>query len=156
MLICFTIHTSNIVLVYLHPVEWKDVDRIILSSFLVLFVPYLFLTTAYRKNLSELDEVQRYFSQKLTRSLPDFSDGNRSQPSHGEQEGDHQGLRSREVDPNRCHLLRKSSQLVSQVSSLISGKLLLGLGFLVRSCTEAFLKSSCNRNQCLVMVVSMC
>uniref|UniRef100_A0A8C3LK67 C2 domain containing 3 centriole elongation regulator n=1 Tax=Chrysolophus pictus TaxID=9089 RepID=A0A8C3LK67_CHRPC len=78
------------------------------------------LLTALRKNLSELDEVQRYFSQKLTRSLPDFSDGNRSQPSHGEQEGDHQGLRSREVDPNRCHLLRKSSQLVSQVSSLIS------------------------------------
>uniref|UniRef100_A0A8C3LMG5 C2 domain containing 3 centriole elongation regulator n=1 Tax=Chrysolophus pictus TaxID=9089 RepID=A0A8C3LMG5_CHRPC len=91
------------------------------------------LLTALRKNLSELDEVQRYFSQKLTRSLPDFSDGNRSQPSHGEQEGDHQGLRSREVDPNRCHLLRKSSQLVSQVSSLISGKLLLGLGFLIRS-----------------------
>uniref|UniRef100_A0A669R0X4 C2 domain containing 3 centriole elongation regulator n=1 Tax=Phasianus colchicus TaxID=9054 RepID=A0A669R0X4_PHACC len=78
------------------------------------------LLTALRKNLSELDEVQRYFSQKLTRSLPDFSDGNRSQPSHGEQEGDHQGLRSREVDPNQCHLLRKSSQLVSQVSSLIS------------------------------------
>ncbi|XP_072183115.1 C2 domain-containing protein 3 [Excalfactoria chinensis] len=78
------------------------------------------LLTALRKNLSELDEVQRYFSQKLTRSLPDFSDGNRSQPSHGEQESDHQGLRNREVDPNRCHLLRKSSQLVSQVSSLIS------------------------------------
>ncbi|XP_040517813.1 C2 domain-containing protein 3 isoform X3 [Gallus gallus] len=78
------------------------------------------LLTALRKNLSELDEVQRYFSQKLTRSLPDFSDGNRSQPSHREQESDRQGMRSREVDPNRCHLLRKSSQLVSQVSSLIS------------------------------------
>uniref|UniRef100_A0A8C2T1H1 C2 domain containing 3 centriole elongation regulator n=1 Tax=Coturnix japonica TaxID=93934 RepID=A0A8C2T1H1_COTJA len=58
------------------------------------------LLTALRKNLSELDEVQRYFSQKLTRSLPDFSDGNRSQPSHGE----------------------KSSQLVSQVSSLITDR----------------------------------
>ncbi|XP_048797723.1 C2 domain-containing protein 3 isoform X2 [Lagopus muta] len=79
------------------------------------------LLTALRKNLSELDEVQRYFSQKLTRSLPDFSDGNRSQPSHREQESDHQGLRSREMDSNQCHLLRKSSQLVSQVSSLISG-----------------------------------
>ncbi|XP_065601799.1 C2 domain-containing protein 3 [Cyrtonyx montezumae] len=78
------------------------------------------LLTALRKNLSELDEVQRYFSQKLTRSFPDFSDGNRSQPSHGEQESDHQGLKSRGVDPNQCHLLRKSSQLVSQVSSLIS------------------------------------
>ncbi|XP_040517816.1 C2 domain-containing protein 3 isoform X7 [Gallus gallus] len=81
------------------------------------------LLTALRKNLSELDEVQRYFSQKLTRSLPDFSDGNRSQPSHREQESDRQGMRSREVDPNRCHLLRKSSQLVSQVSSLISALL---------------------------------
>ncbi|XP_021239807.1 C2 domain-containing protein 3 isoform X3 [Numida meleagris] len=78
------------------------------------------LLTALRQNLSELDEVQRYFSQKLTRSFPDFSDGNRSQPSHREQESDRQGLRSREVDPNGCHLLRKSSQLVSQVSSLIS------------------------------------
>ncbi|NXJ08454.1 C2CD3 protein, partial [Odontophorus gujanensis] len=78
------------------------------------------LLTALRKNLSELDEVQRYFSQKLTRSFPDFSDGNRSQPSHGEQESDHQGSKSRGVDPNQCHLLRKSSQLVSQVSSLIS------------------------------------
>ncbi|OXB70069.1 UNVERIFIED_CONTAM: hypothetical protein H355_002819, partial [Colinus virginianus] len=75
------------------------------------------LLTALRKNLSELDEVQRYFSQKLTRSFPDFSDGNRSQPSHGEQESDQ---KSRGVDPNQCHLLRKSSQLVSQVSSLIS------------------------------------
>ncbi|KFP78314.1 C2 domain-containing protein 3, partial [Acanthisitta chloris] len=78
------------------------------------------LLTALRKNLSELDEVQRYFNQKLTRTLPDFSYGNTSRPSHEEQESDHQGLVSREVDPNGCHLLEKSSQLVSQVSSLIS------------------------------------
>ncbi|NXQ62577.1 C2CD3 protein, partial [Anthoscopus minutus] len=75
------------------------------------------LLTALRKNLSELDEVQRYFSEKLTRSFPDFST---SKPSHEEWESDRQGLMSREVDPKGCHLLEKSSQLVSQVSSLIN------------------------------------
>uniref|UniRef100_A0A8C5X5X5 C2 domain containing 3 centriole elongation regulator n=1 Tax=Malurus cyaneus samueli TaxID=2593467 RepID=A0A8C5X5X5_9PASS len=75
------------------------------------------LLTALRKNLSELDEVQRYFSQKLTRSFPDFIT---SQPGHEEWESDHQGLMSREMDPKGCHLLEKSSQLVSQVSSLIN------------------------------------
>ncbi|NXL02214.1 C2CD3 protein, partial [Mesembrinibis cayennensis] len=78
------------------------------------------LLTALRKNLSELDEVQRYFSQKLTRSFPDFSYGNTSKPNHEEQESDHRSLMSREVDPNGRHLLEKSSQLVSQVSSLIN------------------------------------
>uniref|UniRef100_A0A8C9F9F6 C2 domain-containing protein n=1 Tax=Pavo cristatus TaxID=9049 RepID=A0A8C9F9F6_PAVCR len=138
MLICFTVQTPNTVFMYTPLTR-----RMWMESFChrFLFFLFLFLTTAYRKNLNELDEVQRYFSQKLTRSLPDFSDGNRSQPSHGEQESEHQGLRSKEMDPNRCHLLRKSSQLVSQVSSLISGKLSLGLGFLV---LEASSKSSCN------------
>ncbi|NXS06116.1 C2CD3 protein, partial [Oxylabes madagascariensis] len=75
------------------------------------------LLTALRKNLSELDEVQRYFTEKLTRSFPDFST---SKPSHEEWESDHQGSMSREVDPKGCHLLAKSSQLVSQVSSLIT------------------------------------
>ncbi|NXC99885.1 C2CD3 protein, partial [Certhia familiaris] len=75
------------------------------------------LLTALRKNLSELDEVQRYFSEKLTRSFPDFST---SKPSHEEWESDHQGSMSREVDPKGCHLLEESSQLVSQVSSLIN------------------------------------
>ncbi|NXX36922.1 C2CD3 protein, partial [Nicator chloris] len=75
------------------------------------------LLAALRKNLSELDEVQRYFTEKLTRSFPDFST---SKPSHEEWESDHQGSMSREVDPKGCHLLEKSSQLVSQVSSLIN------------------------------------
>ncbi|NWT44687.1 C2CD3 protein, partial [Chroicocephalus maculipennis] len=78
------------------------------------------LLTALRKNLSELDEVQRYFSQKLTRSFPDFSYGHTYKPSQEEQESDCQASMSREVDPNGCHLLEKSSQLVSQVSSLIN------------------------------------
>ncbi|NXW77049.1 C2CD3 protein, partial [Hirundo rustica] len=75
------------------------------------------LLTALRKNLSELDEVQRYFTEKLTRSFPDFST---SRPSREEWESDHQGSMSREVDPKGCHLLEKSSQLVSQVSSLVN------------------------------------
>ncbi|KAM6417020.1 LOW QUALITY PROTEIN: C2 domain-containing protein 3 [Pluvialis apricaria] len=78
------------------------------------------LLTALRKNLSELDEVQRYFSQKLTRSFPDFSYDHTSKPSREEQESDRRGLISKEVDPSECHLLEKSSQLVSQVSSLIN------------------------------------
>ncbi|NWX54632.1 C2CD3 protein, partial [Promerops cafer] len=75
------------------------------------------LLTALRKNLSELDEVQKYFSEKLSRSFPDFST---SKPSHEEWESDYQGSMSRGVDPKGCHLLEKSSQLVSQVSSLIN------------------------------------
>ncbi|NXD87629.1 C2CD3 protein, partial [Halcyon senegalensis] len=80
----------------------------------------LSLLTALRKNLRELDEVQRYFNQKLTRSFPDFSHGNTSKSSCEEQESDHPGLMSRELDANGCHLLEKSSQLVSRVSSLIN------------------------------------
>ncbi|KAM3678509.1 C2 domain-containing protein 3 [Ammospiza maritima maritima] len=75
------------------------------------------LLTALRKNLSELDEVQRYFSEKLTRSFPDFST---SRPGHEERERDRQGSMGREGDPKGCHFLEKSSQLVSQVSSLIN------------------------------------
>uniref|UniRef100_A0A8C8A9C2 C2 domain containing 3 centriole elongation regulator n=1 Tax=Otus sunia TaxID=257818 RepID=A0A8C8A9C2_9STRI len=43
-----------------------------------------------------------------------------SKPSHEEQERGHQGLMNREGDPDGCRLLEKSSQLVSQVSSLIN------------------------------------
>ncbi|NWR54380.1 C2CD3 protein, partial [Bucorvus abyssinicus] len=78
------------------------------------------LLMALRKNLSELDEVQRYFSQKLTRTFPDFSYGNMSKLSHEEWESDHQGLMSGEVDHDGCHVLDKSIRLVSEVSSLIN------------------------------------
>jgi len=106
--------------------------------------------------LSELDEVQRYFSQKLTGSFPDFGYGNASQPSHGEPESDRRGLMSREADPSRCHLLEKSRQLVSRVSSLINGELSLGLGFLVRSCLKVSSNCLGNRDPFLVLVVSTC
>ncbi|NXO26482.1 C2CD3 protein, partial [Cisticola juncidis] len=75
------------------------------------------LLSGLRKNLSELDEVQRYFTEKLTRSFPDFST---STPSPEEWQRDHQGSMSREVNPKGCHPLEKSTQLVSQVSSLIN------------------------------------
>ncbi|KAM6284517.1 C2 domain-containing protein 3 isoform 6-T7 [Spheniscus humboldti] len=52
--------------------------------------------------------------------LTALSYGNTSKPSREERESDHQGLMSREADPKGCHLLEKSSQLVSQVSSLIN------------------------------------
>ncbi|NXX51004.1 C2CD3 protein, partial [Tricholaema leucomelas] len=74
------------------------------------------LLTALRQNLSELDEVQRYFRQKLSRSLPDFT----SRPQHEEQRSDQQGLGSKAADPKGSHLLERSSQLVCQASSLIS------------------------------------
>uniref|UniRef100_A0A8C3JXQ2 C2 domain containing 3 centriole elongation regulator n=1 Tax=Calidris pygmaea TaxID=425635 RepID=A0A8C3JXQ2_9CHAR len=96
------------------------------------------LLTALRKNLSELDEVQRYFSQKLTTSFPDFSCGPVSKPSREEQEIDHRASMSREVDPNGHHLLEKSSQLVSQVSSLINGRLSLVWNFLSEAALEVF------------------
>lgn len=115
-----------------------------------------FLPSAYRKNLSELDEVQRYFSQKLTKSFPDFSYGNTSRPSHEEQESDHRGSMSREVDPNGCHLLERSSQLVSQVSSLISGKLSPGLELVVRSCLKGSANILCVQDQLLVLVICAC
>lgn len=102
--------------------------------------------------MSELDEVQRYFSQKLTRSFPDFSYGNTPRPSHEEQESDQQGLRSREAHPNGYHLLKKSSQLVSQVSNLINGKLALGLELLISSCLKISSDFSRNRGQSLVLV----
>ncbi|XP_068786907.1 C2 domain-containing protein 3 isoform X3 [Struthio camelus] len=55
-----------------------------------------------------------------TALLSALSYGNTSKTSREEPEGDRQGLMSRAVDPNGCHLLEKSSQLVSQVSSLIN------------------------------------
>uniref|UniRef100_A0A8C9UFR2 C2 domain containing 3 centriole elongation regulator n=1 Tax=Serinus canaria TaxID=9135 RepID=A0A8C9UFR2_SERCA len=116
LLICLSIKTFSLLFAYSPVVGWNDPPGTQLPQ--VYFPPLTqFLTTACRKNLSELDEVQRYFSEKLTRSFPDFST---SRPGHEEWESDHQGSMGREVDPKGCHLLEKSSQLVSQVSSLIN------------------------------------
>uniref|UniRef100_A0A8D0H8P9 C2 domain containing 3 centriole elongation regulator n=1 Tax=Sphenodon punctatus TaxID=8508 RepID=A0A8D0H8P9_SPHPU len=77
------------------------------------------LLAALRKNLSELDEIQRYFSQKLTMSFLDTGTSQRNV----EQPSSRQDLTPRVVDPDGCHLLEKSNHLVSQVSTLISGAL---------------------------------
>uniref|UniRef100_A0A8D0HFV3 C2 domain containing 3 centriole elongation regulator n=1 Tax=Sphenodon punctatus TaxID=8508 RepID=A0A8D0HFV3_SPHPU len=74
------------------------------------------LLAALRKNLSELDEIQRYFSQKLTMSFLDTGTSQRNV----EQPSSRQDLTPRVVDPDGCHLLEKSNHLVSQVSTLIS------------------------------------
>nr|XP_008121912.1 PREDICTED: C2 domain-containing protein 3-like [Anolis carolinensis] len=69
-----------------------------------------------RKNLCELDEIQRYFSQKLTRPFPDMDLPLRPTDELGQSR---QNSATRLVDPEGCQLLEKSNHLVSQVSSLI-------------------------------------
>lgn len=70
-----------------------------------------FLFSALRKKLSELDNIQRYFSRKL--STPTF-------PSATEQEGHNQDVdHVLETDTNQ--LLIKSNQLVGEVNNIISG-----------------------------------
>ncbi|XP_050786209.1 C2 domain-containing protein 3 isoform X3 [Gopherus flavomarginatus] len=78
------------------------------------------LLTALRRNLTELDEIQRYFSQKLTSSFPDDGYGSTSKRNREQQDGDCQEFGTRIVDPDGHHLLEKSSHLVSQVSTLIN------------------------------------
>ncbi|XP_067389401.1 C2 domain-containing protein 3 isoform X2 [Emydura macquarii macquarii] len=78
------------------------------------------LLTTLRRNLTELDEIQRYFSQKLTSSFPDFGYGSTSKRNPEQQEGDCQEFGTRTLDRDGHHLLEKSSHLVSQVSTLIN------------------------------------
>ncbi|XP_066477982.1 C2 domain-containing protein 3 [Tiliqua scincoides] len=75
------------------------------------------LLRALRKNLSELDEIQMYFSQKLNRSFPDLGAVNRDKDELG---ASHHRLAFRMVDSEGHHLLEKSNHLVSQVSILIN------------------------------------
>ncbi|XP_053162073.1 C2 domain-containing protein 3 isoform X3 [Hemicordylus capensis] len=75
------------------------------------------LLGALRKNLSELDEFQRYFSQKLSRPFPDLSAPNRNVE---ELSARHQSLACRAGDHEGRHLLEKSNNLVSQVGILIN------------------------------------
>nr|XP_060623141.1 C2 domain-containing protein 3 [Anolis sagrei ordinatus] len=68
------------------------------------------------KNLCELDEIQKYFSQKLTRPFPDVDLLQRPTDKLSQSR---QNSATRLVDPEGCQLLEKSNNLVSQVSSLI-------------------------------------
>ncbi|XP_048348957.1 C2 domain-containing protein 3 [Sphaerodactylus townsendi] len=76
------------------------------------------LLRALRKNLSELDEIKRYFSQKLTRPFPDPGTPERKA---GGLSSRYSSPASKTADPERQLLLEKSSHLVSQVSNLING-----------------------------------
>uniref|UniRef100_A0A670HT00 C2 domain containing 3 centriole elongation regulator n=1 Tax=Podarcis muralis TaxID=64176 RepID=A0A670HT00_PODMU len=78
------------------------------------------LLRTLRKNLSELDEIQRYFSQKLTKPHPDLGSPRRNTDDLG---ASHQSPASMVADSEGRHLLEKSSHLVSQVSSLIAGEI---------------------------------
>ncbi|XP_026185547.1 C2 domain-containing protein 3 isoform X2 [Mastacembelus armatus] len=69
-----------------------------------------FLFSALRKKLSELDNIQRYFSRKL--STPTF-------PSELDYHTTHEEQRQPETDTSQ--ILLKSTQLVGEVNKIISG-----------------------------------
>ncbi|XP_037378851.1 C2 domain-containing protein 3 isoform X2 [Talpa occidentalis] len=79
------------------------------------------ILTSLRRNLNELDQMQRYFSQKLTKPLLPFSPQTHTSilQSH-ESHKDHLGPGVSSLDPESQCILEKSSNLVLQVSSLIS------------------------------------
>ena len=69
----------------------------------------------HRKKLSELDNIQRYFSRKL--STPTF-------PSMTEQGCHTQREEQKNSETNTSQLLLKSNQLVGEVNNIISGEFL--------------------------------
>uniref|UniRef100_A0A2K6T2X3 C2 domain containing 3 centriole elongation regulator n=1 Tax=Saimiri boliviensis boliviensis TaxID=39432 RepID=A0A2K6T2X3_SAIBB len=79
------------------------------------------ILTSLRKNLSELDQIQRYFSQKLTKPfLPLSPQTHIAISQHQESCRDHPGPGASSLDPGSQCILEKSSNLVLQVSSLIT------------------------------------
>lgn len=76
----------------------------------------------YRKNLNELDQIQRYFSQKLSKPFLPLSPQTPATILEGQESPrDTIGPGAGSLDPESKCLLEKSSNLVSQVSSLITG-----------------------------------
>ncbi|XP_011900262.1 PREDICTED: C2 domain-containing protein 3 isoform X4 [Cercocebus atys] len=74
-----------------------------------------------RKNLSELDQIQRYFSQKLTKPFLPLSPQTQTAISqHQESCRDHLEPGASSLDPGSQCILEKSNNLVLQVSSLIT------------------------------------
>ncbi|XP_055971959.1 C2 domain-containing protein 3 [Sorex fumeus] len=79
------------------------------------------ILTSLRKNLSELDQIQRYFSQKLSKPLLPFSPQSHSPILQCQESERHQlGPRASTLDPESQCILEKSNNLVLQVSSLIT------------------------------------
>uniref|UniRef100_A0A3Q3CPZ9 C2 domain containing 3 centriole elongation regulator n=1 Tax=Haplochromis burtoni TaxID=8153 RepID=A0A3Q3CPZ9_HAPBU len=68
---------------------------------------------SYRKKLSELDNIQKYFSRKL--STPTF-------PPMPEQESHNKHEKRRDSEYSSSQLLLKSNQLVGEVHNIISGE----------------------------------
>ncbi|XP_052013552.1 C2 domain-containing protein 3 isoform X2 [Apodemus sylvaticus] len=79
------------------------------------------ILTSLRKNLSELDEIQKYFSQKLSKPFVPFTSQSSPAVSQSqESQRDPVGTGASHQDPESQCILEKSSNLVLQVSSLIS------------------------------------
>ncbi|XP_028626472.1 C2 domain-containing protein 3 [Grammomys surdaster] len=79
------------------------------------------ILTSLRKNLSELDEIQKYFNQKLSKPFLPFTSQSSPAVSQGqESQRDPVGPGTNYQDPESQSILEKSSNLVLQVSSLIS------------------------------------
>ncbi|XP_011900268.1 PREDICTED: C2 domain-containing protein 3 isoform X9 [Cercocebus atys] len=79
------------------------------------------ILTSLRKNLSELDQIQRYFSQKLTKPFLPLSPQTQTAISqHQESCRDHLEPGASSLDPGSQCILEKSNNLVLQVSSLIT------------------------------------
>ncbi|XP_041919143.1 C2 domain-containing protein 3 [Alosa sapidissima] len=81
------------------------------------------LFSALRKNLSELDDIQRYFSRKLT--APTFPSVSRREEEEEEEEGSSVPRQPQEErrhsDADAQQLLLKTSRLVGEVNSIFSG-----------------------------------
>ncbi|XP_070130502.1 C2 domain-containing protein 3 isoform X4 [Equus caballus] len=78
------------------------------------------ILTSLRRNLNELDQIQRYFSQKLTKPLLPLSPQTRAVLQCQESHRDHLRPGASSLDPESQCLLEKSNNLVLQVSSLIT------------------------------------
>ncbi|XP_045433558.1 C2 domain-containing protein 3 isoform X2 [Pipistrellus kuhlii] len=78
------------------------------------------ILTSLRRNLSELDQIQRYFSQKLTKPVLPLSPQTQTVTQCQQSHGDHCGPEASSLDPESQCILEKSNNLVLQVSSLIT------------------------------------
>ncbi|XP_051678270.2 C2 domain-containing protein 3 isoform X3 [Oryctolagus cuniculus] len=79
------------------------------------------ILTSLRKNMSELDQIQRYFSQKLTKPfLPLSPQTPTTILECQESPRDNVGPGASRLDPESKCILEKSNNLVLQVSSLIT------------------------------------
>ncbi|XP_054432239.1 C2 domain-containing protein 3 [Pteronotus mesoamericanus] len=79
------------------------------------------ILTSLRRNMSELDQIQRYFSQKLTKPLLTLSPQTQTiSQCHESPTRDHCGPGASSLDSESQCILEKSNNLVLQVSSLIT------------------------------------